>query len=218
MREQSLHSLLEGTADAVFTVDGQGFIRFWNAAAEKLLGYSAADALNRSCADVLRGQTSGDQCVCGDSCAVIWCAQNRKPVPNYDMKVRTAAGGWIWVNISLLVSRELQSPERILIAHIIRDISSQKEAEALSERFLRLAEEVCSLAQTAQALPPVSPLSDQERRVLSLLSSGKSAGTVAAELGISLRTIRNHLHHINQKLRTHSLLGAVIEASRRRLF
>lgn len=216
MREKGLHSLLEGTADAAFTVNEYGFIRFWNRAAEKLLGYSEADVLNRRCSDVLQGKTSGEQCVCGDSCGVISCAHIGEAVPCYDMKVRIATGEWIWVNVALLISREVESPDGILIAHIIRDISSQKQAEALNERFLRLAEQVCSVTQTAQTLPPVSPLSERERRVLSLVSEGKSAAQVAVELSISQRTIRNHLYHINCKLRTHNQLGAVIEASRRR--
>ena len=216
MREKNLHWLLEGTADAAFTVNGFGFVRFWNAAAEKLLGYSAADVLNRRCSDVLQGRTSDEQRVCGDSCGAISCAHIGKPVPNYDMKVRTATGEWIWANVTLLISRDLELPDRVLIAHILRDISSQKQAEALVERFLPLAEQVCSMAQAAQTLPPVSPLTKQERRVLSLLSKGKSAALVASELSISLRTVRNHLHHVNCKLRTHNLLGAVLEASRRR--
>lgn len=217
MPERSLHSLLKGTADPAFTVNENGFVRFWNAAAEKLFGYSAANVLNERCSDVLHGRTSGEQRVCGDSCGVITCAHVGEAVPNYDMEVRIANGEWIWINVAVLVSRERESPEGTLIAHIIRDISSQKRAEALDERFLRLAEQVCSVAQEGQGLPPVSPLTEQEIRVLSLVSKGRSAALVAAQLGISLRTLRNHLYHINCKLGTHNQLGAVIEATRRGL-
>jgi DNA-binding CsgD family transcriptional regulator len=58
-------------------------------------------------------------------------------------------------------------------------------------------------------------LTKQERRVLQLLAEGKSPSTVARELGINPRTLRNHLHHINQKLHTHNRLEAVIQATRR---
>ena len=36
-------------------------------------------------------------------------------------------------------------------------------------------------------------------------------------LGITAQTLRNHLHHINQKLRTHNRLEAVMNAIQRKL-
>jgi DNA-binding CsgD family transcriptional regulator len=44
-----------------------------------------------------------------------------------------------------------------------------------------------------------------------------TAVDIARELHISSQTLRNHLHHINQKLGTHTRLEAVIHAIRRRL-
>jgi len=60
-------------------------------------------------------------------------------------------------------------------------------------------------------------LSEQEHRVLHRLSEGKSPADIAFELDISPQTLRNHLHHINQKLGTHSRLEAVTHAIRRKL-
>jgi DNA-binding CsgD family transcriptional regulator len=64
---------------------------------------------------------------------------------------------------------------------------------------------------------PVSPLSEQERRVLTLLAKGKSPSEVARELGITPRTLRNHIHRTNHKLRTHNRLESVMRALRRGL-
>jgi len=58
---------------------------------------------------------------------------------------------------------------------------------------------------------------EQERRVLELLAKGKSPAQVARELEISPRTLRNHLHHANQKLHTRNRLEAVMQAARRKL-
>jgi Fe-S cluster assembly scaffold protein SufB len=44
-----------------------------------------------------------------------------------------------------------------------------------------------------------------------------TAPRIAKALGISSQTLRNHLHHINQKLRTHNRLEAVMHALHRRL-
>ena len=44
MLESELFALLQGTTDAAFAVTEEGEILSWNKAAEKLLGYSAAEA------------------------------------------------------------------------------------------------------------------------------------------------------------------------------
>jgi PAS domain S-box-containing protein len=48
MLEQELFDLLEGTSDAAFAVTDQGKICSWNKAAEKLFGYNASEACQRS--------------------------------------------------------------------------------------------------------------------------------------------------------------------------
>lgn len=61
------------------------------------------------------------------------------------------------------------------------------------------------------------PLSEQEQRVLRSFSQGRSPADILHELSISPQTLRNHLHHIHQKLGTHNRLEAVIHAIRRQL-
>jgi DNA-binding CsgD family transcriptional regulator len=46
---------------------------------------------------------------------------------------------------------------------------------------------------------------------------GKNSAEIARTLGITLQTLRNHLHHINQKLNTHNRLEAVTHAMQRKL-
>ncbi|WP_165494912.1 LuxR C-terminal-related transcriptional regulator [Actinomadura roseirufa] len=46
----------------------------------------------------------------------------------------------------------------------------------------------------------VSMLSDRERRVLELVSSGLSDAEVSAQLHVSTATVRSHMHHITAKL------------------
>jgi DNA-binding CsgD family transcriptional regulator len=61
------------------------------------------------------------------------------------------------------------------------------------------------------------PLSAQDCRILELFASGANAAAIARKLRISAQTLRNHLHRINRKLRTHSRLEAVTHARRRGL-
>lgn len=48
--------------------------------------------------------------------------------------------------------------------------------------------------------------------LLSLFASGKNSPEIAKIVQISLQTLCNHLRHINQKLRTHNRLEAVMHA------
>jgi DNA-binding CsgD family transcriptional regulator len=46
----------------------------------------------------------------------------------------------------------------------------------------------------------LDPLSDRERDVLALIGAGRSNGEIAAELFISLATVKSHVRHILAKL------------------
>lgn len=57
--------------------------------------------------------------------------------------------------------------------------------------------------------PEVAPLSPREQDVLTRLARGLKHAEIAAELGISRRTVNTHLYHIYEKLHVHSAAGAV---------
>lgn len=105
-----------------------------------------------------------------------------------------------------------------LIVHLARDVNRRKKAEEATEKVLEVSRQLYQVAtQVAPAAAPVSPLSEQELHVLRLFSAGKNSPEIAGTLGISLQTLRNHLHHVNQKLRTHNRLEAVTHAIQRKL-
>ena len=60
-------------------------------------------------------------------------------------------------------------------------------------------------------------LSDKENVILQLLVNGNSYKMIAAELGISLDTVRFHIKKIYDKLHVHSATEAVSKALRDRL-
>lgn len=60
-------------------------------------------------------------------------------------------------------------------------------------------------------------LSPRQREVLSLLASGVTARGIAAQLGLSEATVRNHIRAILAKLDCHSQLEAVAVALRTRI-
>jgi PAS domain S-box-containing protein len=216
MLESELAKLLEGTSDAAFAVDLQGEIRSWNKAAEKLFGYSASFALGKSCASLIAGRVGTSAEVCCGNCAILECARTGRDTPNFDLEIRTSSGQRIWANISILVASNDRT-ERRLAVHFVRDIRKRKRAEELTSRILRMAKGIVNSVEEPGNLPPVSALTEQERKILRLLAAGKTTKEVTGELQISVRTLRNHLHNVNHKLHTRSRLEAVIQALKRDL-
>ena len=82
---------------------------------------------------------------------------------------------------------------------------------------MEVAQRLVQAHRSASDHAPVEPLSEQERRILKLFADGGNPAAIAGHLSISAQTLRNHLHHINRKLRTHNRLEAVTHAQRRGL-
>jgi PAS domain S-box-containing protein len=216
MLESELHKLLEGTADAAFLVDAQGVTRSWNQAAEKLLGYRAEEAVGLPCAGLIEGHGPLGTLVCEHDCHVLQCVAAGSEIPNFDLEAKTGSGHRVWVNVSILRFYDPRT-RRNFAVHFMRDIAGRKKTEELGRKLLGAAKDLLTLAADPAPPAPISPLTEQEQRLLRNLATGRSPAEVARELGITARTLRNHLYHVNRKLHTKNRLEAVIHAARRGL-
>jgi DNA-binding CsgD family transcriptional regulator len=64
------------------------------------------------------------------------------------------------------------------------------------------------------SVPKAPPLTDREKEILRWVAAGLQNKEIAHKLGISLATVRNHIHNILEKLDVHSKLEAVSLAFR----
>lgn len=65
----------------------------------------------------------------------------------------------------------------------------------------------------ASAPPPAFPeLTEREREILLLISAGRSNGQIAQQLGINLKTVRNHVSNIFSKLQVTDRAHAILRA------
>ena len=211
-----VYRLFEGTADAAFVVTIEGEILFWNGAAERLFGYSQTDVLNKTCHELLQGKGALGTAVCTRECSVQHCAARTESIPTFDLEAMTSCGKRKWVSVSTIVFDDSRVHRR-LIVHLCHDITKRKDTEMAFSRVIELSKHVVSIGEGQSKPAPVESLSDQEQRILMLFSKAKNSSQVAKELKITLPTLRNHLHAINQKLRTHNRLEAVLHAIRRGL-
>jgi PAS domain S-box-containing protein len=218
MLETELFVLLKQTADAAYTVTDTGEICSWNEAAERLFGYTASEVLSRNIDEVLEGRdTLGTRALAGGAHATIRRGDGTPDgIPDFDLEVRSRSRGRIWVNVSTIVFTNRRTGRRLFV-RLARDIDQRRRNDDLLNRMLEVAQQLVSLAHNESHHAPVEPLSDRERRILQLFSQGTNSATIARQLKISAQTLRNHLHHINHKLRTHNRLEAVIHAQQRGL-
>ena len=64
------------------------------------------------------------------------------------------------------------------------------------------------------AAPPQTELSDRELQVLKLIANGKDNASIAAELHISPKTVKNHISNILMKLQIENRIQAAVYAVR----
>lgn len=218
MLETELFAMLEQTADAAYTVTDDGVICSWNAAAERLFGHAPRDVLGCKVDDLFDARDALDtHALAGGSGAFTrrWDGA-AGGIPRFDLEVRTRSGERVWVNIATIIFDNQRTGRRLFV-RLAHDIAQQRRSAELLARTLEAARQLVALADDTSAHAPVEPLSDQERRILQLFASGTTSAAIARKLSISAQTLRNHLHHINRKLRTHNRLEAVTHAQRRGL-
>jgi PAS domain S-box-containing protein len=216
--ETELFALLENTADAAFAVTESGVICSWNAAAEELFGYTASEVLGRDFDEVTdpRDPSGTHALARGTASASVRTDGSSANIPNFDLEVCTRSGKRIWVNISTIVF-DNRRPGRRLLVRLARDIEQERRNEELVDRMLEAARQLIAQARDPSRHAVVEPLSDQELRILKLFAEGLNSTTISRKLRISEQTLRNHLHHINHKLRTQNRVEAVTHAQRRGL-
>ena len=218
MLESELFALLEQTADAAYTETAGGEVRSWNRAAEQLFGYPRSEVIGRHIEDIFDAYDSlgTEPLVGGAETAVRDPKRNSNRIPHFDLDVRTRSGSRLWINVSTIVFDNRRTGQKLLV-RLARDISQSRLNAALLRRMVEAARQVVALSDDPSHQAPVETLTRRERQALKLFADGNTSAAVARKLNISAQTLRNHLHKINRKLRTHSRLEAVTHAQKRGL-
>lgn len=206
---------LAQTTDGVYAVDQTQRIVFWNASAERILGYQAEEVMGRPCHEIFHGTPRPGCLECQADCPVMVAVRHQEMVPTYNLLSRTKAGDTILLNISVVVPEH--APGTFVTIHLFRDATYQLRYETYVEQLLcaasRLPGPPQTLARRSGATAPMYvPLTAREKEVLSLLVQGKAAREIADSLCISYATTRNHLHAILRKLDVHTQRQAITVA------
>jgi PAS domain S-box-containing protein len=202
-----LDGIFARAADGAFAIGSSGRIVLWNQAAEKMLGYTAREAIGRPCCDFFVGYDDSGNRLCYQGCHVMSLVKLGDPVQSFDMLTRTKAGRPIWINLSTLTVPAGQ-PGGPLTVHLFRDVTTTKE-------LLTLVRERLTAPPAAEAAGEA--LTRRELEILRMIATGMSTKAAADKLHVSPATVRNHVQNILGKLGAHSRLEAVAVATRQRL-
>jgi diguanylate cyclase (GGDEF)-like protein len=93
---------VDALPDPCFVSDVRGHVVAWNAAAERLLGWTSRQAIGHWCGALLAGVDAGGAPVCAVHCDRPARASRMDPEPHGDMTVRLASGARCSVAVSAL--------------------------------------------------------------------------------------------------------------------
>jgi len=195
------------SSEAIIAVDDRGTVVFWNDAATKLLGRSAAETLGRPCHEVMQGITPGGRHLCGPNCPVQASCRELRAPRRFEMIVRHPDGSELWLEVTTFVV--IDEDDRTVAIHILAESVSARRLTDLAESVVR---------RVSKGEPEATVTADsriatrRELDVLGLLAEGLSTAQIASRLGLSRATVRNHVQNLLLKLDAHSRAEAVILA------
>jgi DNA-binding CsgD family transcriptional regulator len=176
------------SGDAFFAYDAGLTVLAWNEAAERLTGIPAESAIGHQCWDVLHGVSERGDVICHPGCSNARLAREGWPLQCTRMLIATPSGRKA-VSISTITVQRIG--EEPIVLNLIRNGFPLEPRKKAAQRL------------TARQID-----------VLQGLAAGQQVKTIAARLGISETTTRNHVAAILRRLGCHSQLEAVAEARR----
>jgi PAS domain S-box-containing protein len=186
LEEISLHQALVHASDGALATGPDRRIMFWNRAAERLLGYTAAEVIGRTCCEVLERSPH---------CQLKTTREAGSEGGAVELTARTRRGETVRLSVSTLLVPP-RNGEGLVTVHLFREAPRSAPAAPV---------EVDALAGT---------LTRRELEVLRLLAEGCNTRAAAQRLGVSPATVRNHVQNLLGKLGVHSRLQAVAYANR----
>jgi DNA-binding CsgD family transcriptional regulator len=200
--------------------DVGGHVVFWNRAAERLLGRPNNQVLGRRCYDVLGGRDVFGNRFCHENCSVLSMSRKGEAVQGFEITLGGTPKQEQALSVSVLRIPGSR-PELFTLVHILQPIDRAgrltRALERLGARHVEQGGNGSDWQPSAAgpiSLSKAPPLTEREREILRWVAAGLQNKEIAQKLGISLATVRNHIHNILEKLDVHSKLEAVSLAFR----
>jgi len=205
-----LDLLADGDPPA-FATDSRERVVFWNRGAAGVFGLRSEEALGRHCFEVVCGRDVFGNRLCQQDCALLGMARAGEPISGFELRVPSPGGA----DASLLHVTVLRipgpRPDLFTLVHVVQPIDQAARVAFARAPAPAFAPAAGPLAPPAEA-PPLTP---REMEVLQHVAAGLQNKEIAEKQGLSLATVRNHVHNSLEKLDVHSKLEMVALAFRR---
>jgi len=145
--EAGIRAILEATVDGIITLDEKGTIESFNAAAENLFAYSAAEIIGQNVNVLLSGPQQSDVNSYFDQ----YLITGDKSIDDVNREALGRRQDGTTFPMDLAMS-EVQLPDRKLYTGIVRDISEQKELESEIDQYTESLERAYSELQQLDEL------------------------------------------------------------------
>ena len=215
----NLFPLLQSVPYGACAVSLDQRILFWNRAAERILGHSSREVVGRRCYEVMGGAGSGGltpECAAG--CSSMRYVRAGLIPPSTQVRMLCSSGERKWVPVTTAVISGVLKGAPLLV--YLFEEGGEVEGPATAHLSIRDAHERGNAGVTAdhgeahQAPRETSTLSRRELEVLRLVAMGWETPRIAAHLGISRHTVRNHIRNLRNKLNAPNKLDAVLKGLR----
>ncbi|MYD92229.1 MAG: PAS domain-containing protein [Chloroflexi bacterium] len=219
-----VYESLNAAECGAYAVDMRQTIVFWNARAERILGYTAGQVIGRRCFHILGLRSSceeGSNPVCMNGCPAIRQARTRCVPPAVRVHARCASGRRKRITLTPMVVSALH-PDQAALLYLFHEGDAEPEDASVTgpaptaTSVERLADPPVGMAPSPSS-EPAGPLTRRQVEVLRLLALGLSTKEIASQLHLSYHTVRNHISDARRRLHAQNILGAVQAAQRRRL-
>ena len=128
-----LASIIESSEDAIVSKSLDGIIQSWNAAAERIFGYAAGDAIGRHISFIIPAERIAEE----DH--IIARLKAGQPIEHFETERLRSDGRRMSVSLTISPIRD-DAGNVVGASKIVRDITDRKQAEADREKFVTLVE------------------------------------------------------------------------------
>lgn len=205
------------SACAVFAVDADRRVAFWNRSCADLTGISAAEAVGKPCSELLQGRKPNGDLLCGADCPVCQMARGGLPMKNLAMRVQVRDGSRIQLNVGTMLMPSPDAASWMVVHFMRRGRGTRANCVGAAQPSRPPGERNAGAMNDEPGSDAGCQLTERELEILRLLDQGLTTETLSHSLHISKTTVRNHVQRLLAKLNVHSRIEALNYARHKRL-
>jgi PAS domain S-box-containing protein len=220
----NVRTIVGNAARAAVAVGPDNRISHWNVAAIELFGFTEDEVVGRNLQQVIQARDVHGNRLAADHGALHQMIAIGEAPQSFELAIITATGKMLRVAVSVVVVLG-PKPREYTLVYLMTQMHRRRRADEAIDRLLAQANVpgitvpgtpgTTGAEQRGTGKKP--RLTRRQLQVLLLVAEGKNSDDIAAELGISIFTVRTHIQGILRTFGAANRLEAVSRALQERL-